>query len=304
MAARRFRIIVNRSSRRGGKDRLLDILRAEFAGAQVDLCVPQTYEQTVAAAASAAADGITDLVMVGGDGTLNIAVNQIAGTGVKLGIIPTGTANDLATHLGIPLDVRKACRVIKAGGSRRIDVVDCNGKFFATAGGMGVVSSVATGVNRFKASSGYARTIARIFGSLVYVLYSFVLLAFGRDLEQPVEVSCDGRTIGTFPSIALFISNQPTIGKTVMPCPQARPDDGQLAGLVMSGGSRLASILTVVLMSLRGAHRHRRDVQGFDAREIAVRSTERRVFIGDGEVLAHTRTLCFAVHPAALSVCA
>ncbi len=304
MVARRIRIIVNRGSRRGGQDRLLDILRAEFAGTDLDLCVPQTYEETVAAAATAAAAGITDLVVVGGDGTINIAVNAISGTDIKLGIIPTGTANDLATHLGIPLDVRKACRRIQAGQSRKIDVIDCNGKLFATAGGMGVVSSVATGVNAFKASSGHARTIARIFGSLVYVLYSFVLLAFGRDLEQPVEVSCDGRSLGTFRSIALFISNQPTIGKTVMPCPQARPDDGRLAGLVMNGGSRLASILTVILMSLRGSHGRRRDVQGFEAGEIAVRSTQRHVFIGDGEVLAHTRTLRFAVHPAALTVCA
>lgn len=302
--ARKIRVIVNPGARRGGEAGLLPLIREEFEGLDLDIRVPTSYEETVEAASSAAADGVTDLVVAGGDGTINVAVNAIAGTDVRLGIIASGTANDLATHLGLPGDARKACRLIRAGQARRIDVLDCNGKLFATAGGMGVVSSVAVSVNRFKASAGAARALCRALGSLVYVFWSFALLLLGRHLEQEVHVACDGQSIGSFRAIALFINNQPTIGKTVMPCPDARPDDGALAGMVMTRRSRLGSVLTVVLMSLRGAHRRRKDVLGLSAREITVRSDRKRVFIGDGEVLAHTRTLQFSVHPAALRVLA
>ena len=304
MAARRVRVIVNPGARRGGKAGLIPLLREEFVALDLDIRVPASYEETLEAARSAASDGVTDLVVAGGDGTINVAVNAIAGTDVRLGIIPAGTANDLATHLGIPRDPRAACRLIREASVRRIDVLDCNGKLFATAGGMGVVSRVAVSVNRFKASAGAARALCRALGSLVYVFYSFVLLLLGRHLEEKVDLVCDGQSMGTFPAIALFVNNQPTIGKTVMPCPSARPDDGALSAMVLTRRSRLGSILTVVLMSLRGAHRGRKDVVGLSAREITVRSDDKRVFIGDGEVLAHTRTLSFSVRPAALQVLA
>ncbi len=55
-----------------------------------------SYDEAVAMCCRAAEDGITDLLVAGGDGTVNLALNAIAGTPVRLGVIPCGTANDLA----------------------------------------------------------------------------------------------------------------------------------------------------------------------------------------------------------------
>lgn len=299
---RKIRVVINQGSRRGCKAAIVPRILKEFANFDVEIRIPESYEETVDACATAAAQGVTDLVVVGGDGTVNVAVNAIKGSNIRLGIIPSGTANDLATYLGLPKEVSQACDAVKKAGTRRLDLVEVNGKYYATAGGMGVVSKVATDVNVFKSTGGVARSITRAFGSLVYILYSFIVLLFGRRLSNRVEVRSDGELIGNFKSVALFVNNQPTIGKAVTPCPGARSDDGELTGLVMDRRSRLGTIFTVILMSLRGKHEHRRDIVPFKGGAITVKAEHPATFIGDGEVLAHTRNLRLQVHPSALRV--
>ncbi|MBM3275889.1 MAG: YegS/Rv2252/BmrU family lipid kinase [Candidatus Sericytochromatia bacterium] len=301
---RKVRVVVNQGARRCGKASIVPRIFREFSAFDLEIHIPDSYEATVEVCESAARDGVTDLVVVGGDGTINIAVNAIAGTDVRLGIIPSGTANDLATFLGLPKKLADACDRVRKAATRRLDLVDVNGRLYASAGGLGVVSQVATDVNGLKSSSGAARSVVRAFGSLVYVLYSFVLLLFSRKIHTPLEIRVDGKEVGKFKSAALFVNNQPTIGKTVMPCPDARPDDGTLSGLVMRRRSRLGTIFTVILMSLKGSHKRRRDALFFAGEEVMVKSEVPATFIGDGEVLAHTRNLRLAVRPRALRVIA
>src|SRR3712207_6143705 len=72
--------------------------------------------------------GRVDLVIVGGgDGTLNAAVDGLVDAQLPLGILPLGTANDLARTLGIPTDLAAACQVIAAGQRRQIDLGWVNG---------------------------------------------------------------------------------------------------------------------------------------------------------------------------------
>lgn len=296
------RVIVNRHARNGCNHSLLKRVARELGDLDYQLVVPDTYEDLVASARAAVADGIRQIVVVGGDGTINAVVNQLANSEVALGIIPAGTANDLATHLGIPKDVGKACAIIRRGQVRMMDLVEINGRYFITAGGMGVVSDTAVGVNKLKATDGFVSKATRKLGSLVYVLYSFGLLAGSKKIVSDLEVSVDGQSQGTIPSVALFVNNQPSIGKSVVPCPDARTDDGELGLCVMRKRSRLGAILTVILMSMKGSHTRRKDIKLLAGKRIEIKSATRKTFIGDGEVLAHTRTLTLNVVPKALKV--
>jgi diacylglycerol kinase (ATP) len=299
---RRFRVIVNRAARRGGKGRVAERLGRAFAGCDADIRVPESIAEAVEAARTAAADGITDLVVAGGDGTINLVLNALAGERIRLGIVPCGTANDLATYLGIPRDPDEAVRRILRGETRTIDLVEVNGKVYATAGGAGTVSRVAVVVNRFKRYSRATRWIARRLGSLMYIGYSFLLLLFSRRLYTPLEVYSDGERLGQFPTVALFVNNQPTIAKRVTPTPDALPDDGELSGLILARRSRIGTILTVSLMTLKGQHTERRDAIAFSGERIEIRSEKPILFIGDGEVLAKDTRVTLAVRPAALEV--
>lgn len=297
-----IRVIVNRHARNGGNRSLLKRVERELRGVDYQLIIPDTYEDLVASARQAVLDRVETVVVVGGDGTINAVVNQLANSEVALGVIPAGTANDLATHLGIPRDVAKACALLRRGKVREMDLVEINGRYFITAGGMGVVSDTAVGVNKLKANDGLVSKATRKLGSLVYVLYSFGLLAGSKKIVSDLEVSVDGQSQGTIPSIALFVNNQPSIGKTVMPYPDAKTDDGELGLCVMGKRSRLGAILTVILMSLKGSHTRRKEIALLAGKRIEIKSATRKTFIGDGEVLAHTRKLTLNVVPKALKV--
>lgn len=295
-------VLVNRAARNGCDRRRLDAVRREFADCDLRVLTPSSYEALVEAAQEATRDG-TDLVLViGGDGTVNAVANQLAHTPVPLGIIPAGTANDLASQLGIPLNPQKACRRIRQGAATPIDLIAINGRYFVTAGGLGVLSDTAVGVNVLKARDGWVRKATKSLGSLVYVLYSFMLLLFSRRILSDFTIAVDGQELGKIRSVALFVHNQPSIGKFVVGYPEAKMTDGKLGLCLMRERSRLQSILTVILMSLKGAHTGRKDVLMQEAATLTISSPEPKIFIGDGEVLAETRTLDLKVVPQALRV--
>ena len=87
--------------------------------------------------------GAVDLVILaGGDGTMNSAVDALVECKLPLGILPTGTANDLARTLEIPTDLAAAAAVIGAGRRHAIDLGCVNGKYFFNAASIGLSAEV------------------------------------------------------------------------------------------------------------------------------------------------------------------
>jgi diacylglycerol kinase (ATP) len=75
--------------------------------------------------------GAIDCVIIGGgDGTLNAAAPALVKTGLPLGILPLGTANDLARTLEISSDPIAAAQIIAAGHTRTLDLGEVNGRLF------------------------------------------------------------------------------------------------------------------------------------------------------------------------------
>ena len=95
-----------------------------------------------------AVDSGCDVVCaIGGDGTVNEVINGIAGSGVTLAIIPTGTVNVLAMELGIPLDPPDACKLAAQGHVIDIDLGLAGERYFALMAGAGVDAAVIAGMN-------------------------------------------------------------------------------------------------------------------------------------------------------------
>jgi YegS/Rv2252/BmrU family lipid kinase len=88
--------------------------------------------------ARAALEAGADLVIVwGGDGMVQRCVDALAGSDVRIGIVPAGTANLLATNLGIPRDIERAVHIALHGQERKLDVGRLNGERFAVMAGAG-----------------------------------------------------------------------------------------------------------------------------------------------------------------------
>lgn len=115
-----------------------------------------------------AADAI---VVCGGDGSISSAAASVMESGLPLGIIPAGTANDLARTLSIPLDFLAAADVIVAGHQKCIDVGMVNGHAFFNVASIGLSSALAQKLDP---------EIKRRFGRLGYALAALRILASAR----------------------------------------------------------------------------------------------------------------------------
>jgi diacylglycerol kinase family enzyme len=137
--ARSAAVVMNAGSRRGAAVHELALDRMQKAG------VPITSVHRVLSGAEltetldrVVADGHDLVVVGGGDGTMTCAAGRVAGTDVTLGVLPLGTANDLARTLEIPSDLAEACAAVADGKVVDIDLGRANGQPFLNVASVGL----------------------------------------------------------------------------------------------------------------------------------------------------------------------
>lgn len=89
-------------------------------------------------------DGAPRVGVGGGDGTVSLAVQEIAKSDTLLGILPVGTYNNFATSLGIPRSLPAAINLLRDGEAARVSLGRVNGRYFTEAAGVGVFADVLT----------------------------------------------------------------------------------------------------------------------------------------------------------------
>lgn len=141
--------------------------------------------------------GARMVIIGGGDGTLNGAIDAVARLKLRVGILPLGTANDFARTLGLPQDLEGACRVIADGRTKSIDLGTVNGKFFLNDASMGVSSTIAVRLTR---------SAKKRWG--VFAAAGIALQAARGARRFKVDIRCDGRSISA-------LAYQVTIGNGV-----------------------------------------------------------------------------------------
>ncbi len=105
------------------------------AGWDIETTYTQCHGDATRLAREAVELGYDAVFAAGGDGTVNETADALCGSDTALGIIPCGSGNGLARHLGIPIDVREGVKVIHDESPRCIDYATVNGlKFFCTFG--------------------------------------------------------------------------------------------------------------------------------------------------------------------------
>lgn len=123
MSNRKATLIANpKTGRYAGRRRSAHELASqlEALGIHVDVRLTNGPGHATDIAARAARNGSSDIIVAGGDGTINEAIQGLAGTKARLGIIPRGTGNVLARELGLPLDDEQAAIVAAEGKTQKI----------------------------------------------------------------------------------------------------------------------------------------------------------------------------------------
>ncbi|HOG27824.1 MAG TPA: diacylglycerol kinase family protein [Vicinamibacterales bacterium] len=233
----RIAFVVNRAARQGRDGRVLaDAARLLGERYEVETVTPAGPEG-VEAAARAAAAAHDAIVVAGGDGTINRAVNGLAGSALPAGIVPLGTGNDFARAMGIPASPAAAVRVILAGRTRAVDLVRVNGRLFCTVGIIGVPADAALTVANLTGPRSRARCAARRLGDLAYSAAGLWHVLRPGSFVEPVAVaaggggaapSADRLPPGQVPVHAAFVTNTAMLGGGMTVPVGADPADGMI----------------------------------------------------------------------------
>lgn len=228
------------------------------------------------------------VVVGGGDGTLNAAALGVMETNLPLGILPLGTANDLARTLGIPFDLDKAADVIAAGRMRQIDLGIVNGHPFFNVASIGLSAELAQKLTQ---------DIKRRFGRLGYALVALKVLAQARPFRAAIISETETARVRT---LQIAVGNGRYYGGGNAVEKDAAIDDEHLD--LYSLEFNRAWKLALMARSFRyGAHGAWREVRAVRAQEFDIRTRLPRPVNADGEIVTHTPAH-FSIRPGAVTV--
>lgn len=260
-----------------------------FAAAGIDVAVERFGSPVEVSADIIRRGSDFDLIIVGGgDGTVSAAAHGVIETGLPMGILPMGTANDLARTLSIPLNLADAARVIVAGAIRRIDVGDVNGHLFFNVASIGLAADLARRLTP---------TTKKRWGRLAYAITAIQSLLSARPFSATI-VTREGET--KVRTMQIAVGNGRHYGGGTVIEASAAIDDGHLDlySLEVSSVWKLALMLPDFR---RGAHGLWQEVRTIRCVEFEVRTRKPRPVNTDGDLVTFTPAR-FTIRPAAVSV--
>lgn len=266
------------------------------AGLDFELALSEYPKASVELAARAAREGFSPVIAAGGDGTVGDVVNGLARAfheqdlGV-LGILPLGTANDLAATLGLPMDLTAAARVIAAGKSQVIDVGYVNGLYFANNSAIGLEPYVTTKQVKIGWIKGILRyLVAAVQGILDHPTWNAVL-----DWD-------DGHYQG--PLTLVSVGNGSRTGGLFYMSPHAKPSDGKLTFVYAYRSTRLSTFAVLPkTMDPKGDFVHENGIHEIDCTWLKIRLDRPSPAHTDGELLPQPVTqLDYRIIPGCLKV--
>jgi YegS/Rv2252/BmrU family lipid kinase len=297
----RIKVIINPKSKNGNPEYLKKILMEKLKLCYVDIEETAYPLNAVEIAKQTANKNFDTIVAVGGDGTINEVLNGIACTDVTLGIIPTGTANDLASYYGIPKDPAKACEIILQQHLQSVDVIEVNDHYYVTAGGLGFPSDVIRITNWMKHRNIMGKLLSQLLGSKIYILAVIYALMKKKRGKNFLKASWNGSFVCA-DSLSLMLNNQPFLGKHLLMSPKALNSDGRFDVCLIGNSRSRFQILSILLKVIFGKHVHSSSVSTWQANELVVSSEKPQAFFGDGEIINQGIQFNIRVIPEALKI--
>ena len=300
-------ILANPRARLAGQAHWRDAVVAELSRRYAtELVEPRDARATTSLAREAAAEGVSVVAAAGGDGTINAVAQGLVGTRTALGMLPLGSANDLAREYGIPGSLSLAARRIADGEPRPVDVIAVGNRIFCGVGGLALVARAALAVTRFKQRSPAARRVADWFGGHIYRLSATASLLAPWPLDDTLRIAYRDADSGERHAFetrasALFVTNHRTLGGGLTLPVQASATDGVLELCYVPSRARHSLMLNFARLSAR--------LPLPSGVLVAIRATEATIetgrddaFVADGELLAEGRRFDVRVIPRSLRI--
>ena len=219
---------------------------------------------------------ITDVVICGGDGTVNQVVASLLEADVNIGIIPRGSGNGLALAAKIPKNINKALKLIFTGKPSYVDAFFINEKFSCMLCGLGFDAQVA---------HDFANQPNR--GLSTYIQQT--ILNFVKALPYSFDITIKGKTFST-EAFFISIANGNQFGNNFKIAPKASLDDGLIDIIVVNKMSKTRLLWSVVRHILAGKvnhheerHFHKKEVMYFQADKLLINNNSMAPLHIDGD---------------------
>jgi diacylglycerol kinase (ATP) len=235
-------------------------------------------------------DGAELLFVWGGDGTVQRCVDAMAGSETALAILPAGTANLLATNLGIPQDVEQAVAIGLHGERRKLDVGRFDGERFAVMAGAGFDASMIQ-----QADGGLKDRLGRV----AYVWTGSQNL---RAKPFKAKITIDGVPWYAGAASCILVGNVGRLFGGIEVFEDAQPDDGRLEiGVVNAEG--IADWLRTLARTAVGHAERSPLVQTTSAKKIKVKLSRKVLYEIDGGDREKVKSFTIKVQPGAITIC-
>ena len=264
---RKFIYFINPISGTGGKVLLLEMIRQQTSARNIPFEILHTNAEGDYRylESKIAAEKITDVIICGGDGTVNQVANALRAVDVNIGIIPMGSGNGLAFAAKIPRKAEQALEIIFRGRSEFVDGFFINKKFSCMLCGLGFDAQVA---------HDFARQQKR--GLATYVKQS--TRNFFSAKPYPFGIEMDGVKLNT-EAFFISIANSNQFGNNFTIAPQASLHDGLLDIVVVNKMSKMRMIWSVLKQIRNGQVRmyedkkyHHNDIHYFQAKKLSIKN--------------------------------
>jgi diacylglycerol kinase (ATP) len=231
------------------------------------------------------------IVVAGGDGTIDSVMGAMIGSDATLGIIPTGTRNNVAFNLGIPGDIAGSVALLREGRRLKIDVgrVHCGHSrhWFLEAAAVGLLSDLYPTADNIQHGH-----LAQIGG----LLSTFISATPSR-----LRIHLDGHKSLTMMAHMMLIANMPFLGPHFQISPKVSFKDSHLDVFTFSDMSKL-NMISYAMLSQLGLMEDT-SIKHYRAKHVRIVSNPQMPVLGDGLLLGKG-SLSVHIHPRALTVMA
>lgn len=259
----------------------------ERMGYDVEVRHTEYAGHATAIAAECAARGDYGVLACGGDGTVNEVARGLIGTNTAMGIIPAGSGNGLARHIGIPIDIERSLKVIGEDLVLDCDYGTVNGKPFFCTFGVG-----------FDAAVSHRFSLKHRRGLSTYI--SSAIDEFIKYHPQSYEIIADD-TVITDKAFLVVVCNASQYGNNAFVAPAASIRDGMLDVTIVHQGNLVTHAISGLEM-ITGSIGNHGHIRTFRTSSITIRRHDPTVTHIDGDPVELPKDLEIKCHPGGLKV--
>lgn len=233
-------------------------------------------------------NGADIIIAVGGDGSVNEVASSLIGSDVVFGVLPGGSGNGFAMHMGIGRKIPRAIEILNRGTVKTIDTMTLNGRPLVNLSGVGFAASVAYEFRQSK-NRGFMNYL-RI---ALEQAYKFPF--------QKYKVSVDGQPFLNRECLMVEVANAPAFGYNFQPAPLAKVDDGLLE-LVIVNKIPKYQYFSHFFRMVNGKIYKSHFMERVACKQVAIKIPENSYVHIDGEGFMESNLLQYKIVPNSLKV--